>query len=99
MTGEIQLAAWDWGAGRYPDWRAILFCSPLIVCGSIVPTSANLAWLCRGAEVREPISPNKCLVDRIWPITADPLLGNPSEVTDVSCRIRVLSEPCGLGLL
>lgn len=35
MTGEIQLAAWEWGAGRYPDWRATLFCSPLIICGAI----------------------------------------------------------------
>jgi hypothetical protein len=33
LTGEIQLAAWEWGAGRYPDWRATLFCSPLIVAG------------------------------------------------------------------
>ncbi|KQZ72814.1 hypothetical protein ASE06_10095 [Sphingopyxis sp. Root214] len=35
LTGEIQLAAWEWGAGRYPDWRATLFCSPLIVAGVI----------------------------------------------------------------
>lgn len=35
VTGEIQLAAWEWGAGRYPDWRATLFCSPLIICGMI----------------------------------------------------------------
>lgn len=35
LTGEIQLAAWEWGAGRYPDWRATLFCSPLIVAGMI----------------------------------------------------------------
>jgi hypothetical protein len=38
MTGEIQLAAWEWGAGRYPDWRATLFCAPLIVAGiAIMP--------------------------------------------------------------
>lgn len=35
LTGEIQLAAWEWGAGRYPDWRATLFCSPLILAGAI----------------------------------------------------------------
>lgn len=35
LAGEIQLAAWEWGAGRYPDWRATLFCSPLIVAGVI----------------------------------------------------------------
>jgi hypothetical protein len=35
LTGEIQLAAWEWGAGRYPDWRATLFCSPLILFGIV----------------------------------------------------------------
>lgn len=35
MVGEIQLAAWEWGAGRYPDWRATLFCSPLILAGML----------------------------------------------------------------
>ena len=35
LAGEIQLAAWEWGAGRYPDWRATLFCSPLILAGII----------------------------------------------------------------
>ena len=35
LTGEIQLAAWEWGAGRYPDWRATAFCSPLILAGAL----------------------------------------------------------------
>ncbi|HEX2764036.1 MAG TPA: hypothetical protein VHM92_09400 [Allosphingosinicella sp.] len=33
MRGEFQMAAWELGAGRYPDWRASLFCSPLLVAG------------------------------------------------------------------
>lgn len=35
LAGEIQLAAWEWGAGRYPDWRATLFCSPLVLAGIV----------------------------------------------------------------
>jgi hypothetical protein len=35
LAGEIQLAAWEWGAGRYPDWRATLFCSPLVLMGAL----------------------------------------------------------------
>jgi len=35
LRGEIQMAAWEWGAGRYPDWRATAFCSPLILLGAI----------------------------------------------------------------
>jgi hypothetical protein len=36
MRGEIQMAAWEWGAGRYPDWRATAFCAPLIIAGMLV---------------------------------------------------------------
>ena len=39
IRGEIQMAAWEWGAGRFPDWRATLFCTPLIALG--------LVWLPR----------------------------------------------------
>ena len=35
LAGEIQLAAWEWGAGRYPDWRATLMCGSLIVVGAV----------------------------------------------------------------
>ena len=33
MRGEFQLAAWEFGAGRYPHWGATLFCGPLILLG------------------------------------------------------------------
>lgn len=34
MAGEIQMAAWEWGAGRYPDWRATLMCGSLVLVGA-----------------------------------------------------------------
>ena len=33
MRGEFQMAAWEYGAGRYPHWGATLFCAPLILIG------------------------------------------------------------------
>jgi hypothetical protein len=33
MRGEFQMAAWELGAGRYADWRATLFCAPLLLAG------------------------------------------------------------------
>lgn len=33
VTGEFQIAAWEFGAGRYPHWGATLFCSPLLLIG------------------------------------------------------------------
>jgi len=42
LRGEIQVAAWEWGAGRYPDWRATAFCSPLILLGAV--TMPRQTW-------------------------------------------------------
>lgn len=35
IAGEIQLAAWEWGVGRYPDWRATLMCGSLVLLGAV----------------------------------------------------------------
>ena len=35
MRGEFQMAAWEWGAGRYPHWGATLFCAPLVIAGLV----------------------------------------------------------------
>lgn len=46
LAGEIQMAAWEWGAGPYPDWRATAFCAPLIVAGLLVmPRRTWRAWV------------------------------------------------------
>ena len=50
LTGEIQLAAWEWGAGRYPDWRATLFCAPLIVAGMIALPRRTVRAYRRGRQ-------------------------------------------------
>jgi hypothetical protein len=45
MRGEFQLAAWEFGAGRYPHWGATLFCAPLILIGLLWSPRAMLrAW-------------------------------------------------------
>lgn len=33
MRGEFQIAAWEWGAGRYSHWGATIFCSSLVLIG------------------------------------------------------------------
>jgi ubiquinone biosynthesis protein Coq4 len=45
MRGEYQLAAWEFGAGRYPHWGATLFCAPLILLGLCwSPAAIWRAW-------------------------------------------------------
>ena len=45
MTGEMQMAAWEFGAGRYRHWAATLFCLPLALTGLIwAPRKTTLAF-------------------------------------------------------
>ena len=45
MRGEFQMAAWEFGAGRYPHWGASLMCAPLILAGLFWSPAAILrAW-------------------------------------------------------
>lgn len=52
LPGEIQLAAWEWGAGRYPDWRATAFCTPLIVAGAFAMPRRTWAAFRAGTRTR-----------------------------------------------
>lgn len=43
--GEVLIAAWEWGAGRYPHWGATLFCFPLLLAGLLfMPAPTLVAW-------------------------------------------------------
>jgi len=45
MRGEFQMAAWEFGAGRYPHWGATLFCAPLVLIGLCwSPAAMWRAW-------------------------------------------------------
>ncbi len=46
LSGECQMAAWEFGAGRMPHWAATLFCLPLVPLGLLwVPRRILLAFL------------------------------------------------------
>ena len=59
MCGEIQLAAWEWGAGRYPDWRATAFCSPLILAGAMLMPRRTWRAFCEGRKCQTLYPPNR----------------------------------------
>lgn len=45
MRGEMQVAAWEFGAGRCPNLLANLFCLPLIAAGALcIPRKTFLAF-------------------------------------------------------
>jgi ubiquinone biosynthesis protein Coq4 len=52
VEGELLIAAWEFGAGRYPHWGATLFCAPLILAGLLfMPGRIWAAWQ-RGRRCR-----------------------------------------------
>ncbi|HEX8514150.1 MAG TPA: hypothetical protein VF688_13705 [Allosphingosinicella sp.] len=45
VRGELLIAAWEFGAGRYPHWGATLFCGPLVIAGLLyMPRRILAAW-------------------------------------------------------
>jgi ubiquinone biosynthesis protein Coq4 len=45
VEGELLIAAWEFGAGRYPHWGATLFCGPLVLAGLLLmPRRTLAAW-------------------------------------------------------
>ena len=63
LRGEIQLAAWEWGAGRYPDWRATAFCAPLIVAGTLVMPQRTWRAFCEGRKRQSLYRMSPCQSD------------------------------------
>ena len=52
VEGELLIAAWEWGAGRYPHWGATLFCGPLVLAGLLLMPGRILAAWRRGRASR-----------------------------------------------
>lgn len=52
VAGELCIAAWEFGAGRYPHWGATLFCLPLVILGLLCMPRAICAAFRRGLASR-----------------------------------------------
>ena len=57
MAGELEIAAWEFGAGRYPHWGATLFCGPLVLFGLAAMPRRTLAAFRYGRRCRSLYSP------------------------------------------
>jgi hypothetical protein len=48
IHGELQIAAWEFAAGRFPSASATLFCLPLVAMGAVALPRASFAAYVRG---------------------------------------------------
>jgi hypothetical protein len=83
VEGELLIAAWEWGAGRYPHWGATLFCGPLVLAGLLyMPRRTVAAWR-RGRRSRSLYchSDLKSLLDMPLTSARNLVLGDPPPVT------------------
>ncbi|MEM7224377.1 MAG: Coq4 family protein [Pseudomonadota bacterium] len=52
LAGEIQTAAWEFAAGRFPHWGATAFCLPLVLLGTVWQPKKTYAAFARGRRSR-----------------------------------------------
>lgn len=52
VRGELQLAAWEFAAGRFPHAGASLFCLPLLGIGAVLAPRRSFAAFARGRRSR-----------------------------------------------
>lgn len=52
VAGELAIAAWEFGAGRYRHWGASLFCGPLVLAGLLWAPQDIVAAFRRGRRQR-----------------------------------------------
>lgn len=52
VAGELQIAAWEFAAGRFPHPMATLFCLPLVVIGAVGAPRRSFAAFVRGRRSR-----------------------------------------------
>ena len=57
VRGELEIAAWEFGAGRYPHWGATAFCGPLVLFGLIGMPRRTFAAFRHGRRCRSLYSP------------------------------------------
>jgi hypothetical protein len=63
VAGELQIAAWEFGAGRYPHWGATLFCVPMVVVGLMLSPGDVWSAFQRGQRERSLYS--GAILDRL----------------------------------
>lgn len=76
LAGEVQVAAWEFAAGRYPNLCANLFCLPLIACGMITMPGRLWTAFSRGRQSHS-----------LFNTAITPALLN-SKLSDVRARTR-----------
>ena len=68
MKGEMQVATWEFAAGRYPNIFSNLFCLPLVAAGTLlIPTKTFKAFQC-GQQSRSLFAFNIGREVRNWPL-------------------------------
>lgn len=65
-TGEFEMAAWEFAAGRYPNLYTTLFCIPLVCMGALLIPKRTFNAYVRGTNSRTLYSvPDlECLLDQ-----------------------------------
>ena len=67
MRGEMQVATWEFAAGRFPNLFSNLFCLPLVALGVVVIPRKTFEAFERGKKSRSLFGRNIPIDVRSWP--------------------------------
>lgn len=110
-TGEFQIAAWEFAAGKYPNIYTTLFCIPLVSLGAILIPARTFKAFVRGRKSKTLYSVNdyeKLLDRKVFDVKkeiisseqVDPCFEDYLEyIKLVTCSFLVLSSPIVLLLI
>ncbi|HJQ58957.1 MAG TPA: hypothetical protein VJ890_18780 [Vineibacter sp.] len=111
LRGEMEMAAWEFAAGRYPGLGATLFCLPLVAIGGAVAPSRTLIAYLRGRRGRtlyeattiEPVLAASLIAARAELAPAGPVRATAADIAafvrTVLAGTLVLSAPAVVAIL
>jgi hypothetical protein len=83
-AGEIETAAWEFAAGRFPHAAATLFCLPLVAAGAVFWPARTFRAFLRGRRSRTlygaSITP-ELLRTRVWTLREKMLPAEPARAS------------------
>ena len=89
-TGEMEMAAWEFAAGRFPNVFSTAFCLPLVALGALTMPRRSLAAFARGRRSRTlyalPSSTNLALLS-LSTLRKDLLPAEPTSMTFVDVAL------------
>jgi hypothetical protein len=99
--GEMQMAAWEFAAGRFPNRMATAFCLPLVAMGAALAPKATFAAFLRGRAgatlYAEPVTDDLLAIDAaVLSSRLAPTASTPPTLADLAAYCWIVCQSFSL---